>query len=81
MIRQVNTVGGAIITIRSDKGTNRTVSSDGEGNYLSPALPIGSYEVSVSAEGYDELSNQPARVKIGATGEYIFTLSQSEGCP
>jgi hypothetical protein len=74
-----NIVSGASIDIKNNSGTHRTISSDDEGNYISPALPIGAYVVTITAPGYDVLADQPARVQIGATGDYTFTLMSSEG--
>ena len=46
-------VSGATITARSvTTGVTRTTTTDGDGNYSVPELPVGTYEVTVQREGF-----------------------------
>jgi hypothetical protein len=47
-------VGGATVKIAQKAlGTERTATTNDEGAYVLPSLPVGEYEVSVSATGFD----------------------------
>lgn len=46
-------VAGAKVTLtNSEHGINRTGTSNGSGDYLFASLPIGSYDLTISAEGF-----------------------------
>ena len=52
------TISGATVTVTSaSKGLSKTRTSDGDGAVRFSLLPIGSYDVTVSASGYDSLSD------------------------
>lgn len=59
-------IAGATVTLRSvSQGFTRTVTSGASGEFRVPALPQGSYEVSVSASGYNPLTDT---VSVGGGG-------------
>lgn len=65
-------VGGASITIRSvSQGFTRTATSDANGAFRFPLLPIGEYTISADAPGFTSVSDT-VRVSLG---ESRFTLT------
>ncbi|HEY6967761.1 MAG TPA: carboxypeptidase regulatory-like domain-containing protein [Candidatus Angelobacter sp.] len=78
------TVKGATVTIKDvDRGTTQTVETNDDGAYNFPRVPVGNYEVSVAAQGFQTarrskfelILNQTARVdfqmKVGQTSEVV----------
>jgi hypothetical protein len=61
-------VPGASITIRNvDTGFERVVTSNSDGFFTAPLLPLGNYKVTVAASGFAELVRADLRVTIGQT--------------
>jgi len=79
-VRDVNgaPVANASITARSERGTTRTTTSDSDGDFRMPQMPIGPYSVDVAASGYASLAGLPLYNQIGASGDFIITV-QAEG--
>lgn len=68
-------VGGAQVTVR-DTNTNftRTTTTDSEGRYAIPELPLGPYEVTVKASGFAD-STQEVYVSLGSSVSSNFHLT------
>ena len=68
-------VAGAEVAVRN-KNTNfsRSTTSDDEGRYAVSLLPLGPYEVTVNATGF-QLATQEALVTLGSTITANFNLS------
>src|SRR6476661_3536433 len=45
-------VSGAAVSVRSAQGTVRTTTTNADGQFRMPALPVGTYEVTIGAEGF-----------------------------
>lgn len=72
-------VSGATITLTSAaQGFQRTATSDASGGFRIGSLPQGTYEVSVSAPGYEILTDSAISVVAGASSNYTLTL-RAEG--
>jgi hypothetical protein len=67
-------VPGASVSITSDRGVRRSATTDNDGFFRAPRLPIGAYSVTVSATGYKDLPDQAVLVNIGDSAAYTFTL-------
>ena len=73
----VNDATGAVIpnvpvaARNSETGLLRTVNTNGEGNYSMPFLPLGSYEVTVEATGFQKV------VIVEPYRSIVFKLSGS----
>lgn len=73
-----NPIANAAVTVRSNKGVNRSATTDSEGNIRIPQLPIGAYSVTVTGQGYNELVAENIQVKIGAAGAFTFTMESED---
>jgi hypothetical protein len=70
-------IPGAAVTARMI-ATNftRTASTNREGAYAMPLLPLGTYEVTARAVGYLPARQTGVVVRLGATAEISFTLAR-----
>lgn len=50
--------GAAITATKLETNQQRTVTSDGEGRYRFPNLPVGTYSITVHSPGFDKLTRQ-----------------------
>lgn len=72
-------VSGASVTVTSNaQGFSRTLSSDAQGNFRAVALPPGSYQVSVNADGFAAFS-ESVTIGVGGTTSAIFTVGRVAG--
>ena len=68
-------VSGAEVAVRRiETGAVRYATSGASGRYTVPALPPGSYSISVTAEGFRPVSSEPLQLSLGAEAEASFTL-------
>ncbi len=68
-------VNGAIVTATdSEKGTTRTATTDGEGEYRLLTLPPGTYELRVQAGGFSTQLVKAVQVTVGQTADQDFSL-------
>lgn len=70
-------VAGALITLRNE-GTNvtRSVRTSAAGVYVAPLLPLGSYEVTAKALGFESIVRRGITVRVGQVVELPFRVSQ-----
>jgi hypothetical protein len=69
-------ISGATVTIRSiETGATRTLTSDGEGRYVAPSLPVGSYSVNASREGFSAQTQTGVRLVIGQSAVVNLSLA------
>ena len=66
-------VSGATVTIVSNaQGISRSTTTAANGSFRVPLIPTGSYSVTVSASGFDNVSDT---VNVGlGNNSYVFTL-------
>jgi outer membrane receptor protein involved in Fe transport len=68
-------VSGAVVTVQhAETGVRSNTTSTSTGNYLVPALPIGSYQVEIEAPGFKRLVQQKVTVNSGSTTRLDLTL-------
>ena len=61
-------VPNAAVTItNTDTNTTYPVATNGDGRFLYPQLPVGTYKVTVSAPGFKEAVREGITVSIGTT--------------
>lgn len=68
-------VSGASVEIRSnEQGFVRNTTTDASGSFRAALVPIGAYTVTITAPGYNPIS-QTARVGLGGQSSYTFELA------
>ncbi|WP_243316234.1 TonB-dependent receptor [Geothrix paludis] len=77
--RQGATVKGATLAARNiDTGFSQTVSTNERGEYQFAFLPVGAYDVTVSAPGLRSGRSAHIRASLGQTTDLNFTLDSAE---
>lgn len=72
-------VAGASITVRNRAtGLERSTWTDGEGNYLIPALPVGAYRVAVRAQGFHTQVVENLIVEVGQSTVQDFQVQMGD---
>ena len=72
-------VANAGLVLRSAAtGFSRTVTSDAQGNYQFNLMPVGMYELSITAPGMRTLRNSSVQVSLGQTTSLNFTMDSAE---
>ena len=72
-----NAAAGATLAITSSAtGASRPSPSTSSGHVRIPLLAIGSYDATVSANGFTSIADS-VKVSLGASSTYTFTLSSS----
>lgn len=67
-------IPGANVVVRSnEQGFSRSTTTDADGEFRSALVPIGSYTVTITAGGYNTVS-QTTSVRLGGQSAYDFTL-------
>jgi hypothetical protein len=61
-------VSGAAVTVTSTQGFNRSLITDSNGRINISILPLGQYQISVSKEGFESISNSAVEVALGGSG-------------
>jgi hypothetical protein len=60
-------VPGAQVTLRNvGQGTTRTANANSSGDYFFPALPVGSYDMTVTAQGFKKYQASGIKLDVGA---------------
>ncbi len=84
-------VAGASVSIKnSDTGFERSVSSNSDGFFTAPLLPLGKYKVTVSAKGFSnsviesnltigQTLNLKVDLRVGGSTENVTVTSEGEG--
>ncbi len=77
--RKGSALPGATVTVKHrETGLSRTATADAQGVYLLSFLPVGPYEISVSAKGMKTLRHQDLRVSLSETTTFNFDLDAEE---
>lgn len=71
-------VVGITVTARDASGTERTATTNEEGQYVFPALPPGRYTVRVNTPGFSPYENTQVDVSPGRTEPLDIVLSVAE---
>src|SRR5690606_8631319 len=67
-------IPGARVEVQSDsQGFTRQLTTDSGGVFRAALIPVGSYTVTISADGYGSIS-QSANVRLGGESAFGFTL-------
>jgi Carboxypeptidase regulatory-like domain/TonB dependent receptor len=69
--------GAAVEAANMATGATQTTTTDEQGNYSFPILPVGQYEIDVTAEGFNASKTQGLTVNIGTALTVDVTLRVS----
>jgi hypothetical protein len=68
-------VPGATVLVRqSETGASRTLTTDSEGRFFAPSVPVGPYTVSASHESFESQTQQGLSLAVGQTVQVNFVL-------
>lgn len=70
--------GVAVTVVDVGTGSTRTVTTDGQGNYVVPNLPIGTYDVTAELVSFDKLLRPGVRLQVGQQARVDLTLRIGE---
>ena len=77
--KQAGPVVGATISARSlETGFTRTAKSDAKGTFVMSLLPVGTYEVTVTAPGLKTLKNPGLRISLAEAVAQNFDMDTAE---
>ncbi|MCY7346920.1 MAG: carboxypeptidase regulatory-like domain-containing protein [Pyrinomonadaceae bacterium] len=72
-------IGGATVTVlNEDTNLTRTVTTNDDGLFVAPVLPLGNYTVKVEKEGFSVLEQQNLKVNVGRTTTLLPVLQTGE---
>jgi len=63
-----------VLIVSSETGYERAVFTDARGRYFAAAMPVGSYVIDVSANGFGHVEQGSIRLTVGATETISFML-------
>lgn len=73
-----NPIAGAEVIVRStEQGFTRSYSTNETGQFRANLIPVGSYEVTVNAPGYESTVDPSVNVALGSNSGYRFTLGST----
>lgn len=68
-------VSGAAVTVRqTETGATRALTTDTEGRFFAPSVPVGSYVVSVGREGFEQQQKTGIQLTVGESLQLNFLL-------
>ncbi len=69
------TLSGATVTVRQiETGATRTLTTDGEGRFSAPSVPVGEYTVSSAHDGFEPQVQSGISLTVGQSLRLNFTL-------
>jgi Carboxypeptidase regulatory-like domain len=69
------TLSGAAVTVRqSETGATRTLTTDDEGRFFAPSVPVGAYTVTVNQEGFASQKQTGIKLTVGQSLLLNFVL-------
>jgi len=71
--------GATVVARNTDTGLSRSTTTDPSGSYRLPALPVGPYEIAVSAPGFADDRRSGVTLRVGQEAKVDFTLRITAG--
>jgi Carboxypeptidase regulatory-like domain len=76
-VRDANgtTLSGATVTVRQNEtGATRTLTTDNEGRFFAPSVPVGAYSVTSAHDGFESQVQSGITLTVGQSLRLNFTL-------
>lgn len=73
-----NVANAALVLRNLETGFSRASIADGQGTYQFNLMPVGTYDLSISAPGMRSLRNPAVQISLGQTTILNFTLDSAE---
>ena len=70
--------GASLLARNTETGFSRTITTNDQGEYQFVFLPVGSYDLTVTAQGLRAGKSASIRVSLGQTTDLNFTLDSAE---
>jgi len=68
-------IAGATVTVRqAETGATRTLTTDGEGRFFAPSVPVGPYTVTAEHEGFSAQQESVSNLVVGQSVQLNFEL-------
>jgi hypothetical protein len=68
-------VAGATVTVRqTETGATRTLTTDAEGRFFAPSVPVGTYSVEAAHEGFETERQTSIALSVGQSRHLILVL-------
>ena len=68
-------VAGATVTLKDvDNGTNQTTTTNGQGQYSFPVVPVGKYELEVSSSGFQPYKKIGVAIDVNSALQIYATM-------
>jgi len=75
-----NPIPGATVTVRStEQGFSRDYVTNADGSFRASLIPLGNYQITIAAAGYETSVDPSVSVRLGGQSGYRFTLGQTNG--
>lgn len=71
--------GATVVLTQNGRAQSRTFTTDAQGRFRASQIPVGSYTVSISGEGYENYTDTNVSVTLGGTAEFQFTIGSAGG--
>src|SRR5215472_12013731 len=69
-------VEGAVVTVRQlETGATRTLTTNSEGRFSAPSVPVGPYAITVTHDGFHRDEQSGINLTVGQSLQLNFTLS------
>lgn len=72
-------VGAQVAVTQNGRAQPRTFTTDENGRFRATQIPVGSYSVAITADGYQAYTDSNVPVSLGSSGEYTFTIGAAGG--
>ena len=67
--------GGTVTVVSNAQGFTRTTQISADGGFRVPALPVGTYSVTVASPGFQSVIDRNVSVVAGSSATYTFTVA------
>ncbi|MFN3352028.1 MAG: TonB-dependent receptor domain-containing protein [Brevundimonas sp.] len=70
-------VGATVVVTPNGRSQSRTLTTDAEGRFRAPQIPVGDYTVEITAPGFEAYADNQVSVTLGSAAPYEFTIGRT----